>query len=57
MDLQAVFTTTYDRAGYDYSLYYRAAVQPPLTNDAAVWVAERLAALSEPKELSGPSPC
>lgn len=46
LDLQAVFTTTYDRAGYDYALNYRAPVRPPLTVDDAAWVAERLASLA-----------
>lgn len=46
LDLQEVFTTTYDRAGYDYALNYRAPVRPPLTADEAVWVVERLASLT-----------
>ena len=46
LDLQEVFTTTYDRAGYDYALNYRAAVRPPLTADDAAWVAECLASLT-----------
>ena len=46
LDLQDVFTTTYDRAGYDYALNYRAAVRPPLTADDAAWVAECLASLT-----------
>ena len=46
LDLQEVFTTTYDRAGYDYALNYRAAIRPPLSADDAVWMAERLASLT-----------
>ena len=46
LDLQAVFTTTYDRAGYDYALNYHAPVRPPLTAEDAAWVAERLASLT-----------
>jgi hypothetical protein len=38
LDLQAAFTTTYDRAGYDYALNYRAPVEPPLDDAAAEWV-------------------
>jgi len=38
LDLQAAFTTTYDRAGYDYSLDYRRPVEPPLEPAAAEWV-------------------
>jgi hypothetical protein len=30
LDLQAAFTTTYDRAGYDYALDYGLPVEPPL---------------------------
>jgi len=37
LDLQAAFTTTYDRAGYDYALNYRRAVEPPLPPAAAEW--------------------
>ncbi len=37
LDLQAAFTTTYDRAGYDYSLNYRRHVDPPLAPDLAEW--------------------
>jgi hypothetical protein len=38
LDLQAAFTTTYDRAGYDYALNYRAPVEPPLGPAVAEWV-------------------
>jgi hypothetical protein len=38
LDLQAVFTTVYDRAGYDYSLNYRRPVEPPLSEADAAWV-------------------
>jgi hypothetical protein len=38
LDLQAAFTTTYDRAGYDYALNYRRAVAPPLDSANALWV-------------------
>jgi hypothetical protein len=37
LDLQAAFTTTYDRAGYDYALDYRRAVEPPLEASLADW--------------------
>ena len=37
LDLQAAFTTTYDRAGYDYALDYRRAVEPPLDTTVADW--------------------
>jgi hypothetical protein len=46
LDLQAAFTTVYDRAGYDYSLDYRHPVEPPLSEEDAAWVQERLAAAS-----------
>ena len=38
LDLQAAFTTTYDRAGYDYSLDYSRSVEPPLEPATADWV-------------------
>jgi hypothetical protein len=38
LDLQAAFTTTYDRAGYDYALDYRRPVEPSLDAFAAEWV-------------------
>ena len=31
-------TVSYDRAGYDYALNYRAPVEPPLEPAAAEWV-------------------
>jgi len=37
LDLQAIFTSVYDRAGYDYSLDYRAAVDPPLSETDGDW--------------------
>ena len=43
LDLQAVFDTTYDRSGYDYSLNYKKPVEPPLTESQSAWVAEMLA--------------
>jgi len=43
LDLQAAFTTTYDRAGYDYSLDYGAEVQPVLPTEDAPWLTARLA--------------
>jgi hypothetical protein len=38
LDLQAAFTTTYDRCGYDYALDYRLPVEPPLEPSASDWV-------------------
>jgi hypothetical protein len=37
LELQTAFTTTYDRAGYDYSLDYRRPPEPPLEPSAAEW--------------------
>jgi hypothetical protein len=37
-DLQAAFTKTYDRSGYDYSLDYHSPVEPPLDASATEWV-------------------
>ena len=42
LDLQAAFTTTYDRAGYDYTLDYGAEVQPALSAEEAPWLKSRL---------------
>ena len=42
LDLQSVFTTTYDRAGYDYALHYDRAVEPPLDAHRLEWVRQRL---------------
>jgi hypothetical protein len=42
LDLQSIFTTVYDRGGYDYALDYRAPVDPPLGDADAAWVQERL---------------
>ena len=39
LDLQAVFTTVYDRAGYDYALDYAQPVAPPLSEDEQAWCA------------------
>jgi len=38
LDLQAAFTATYDRAGYDYALNYRSPVEPPIEPAAVEWV-------------------
>ena len=37
IDLAEVFTSTYDRAGYDYSLDYTRPIQPPLSEPDARW--------------------
>ena len=37
LDLQAAFTKTYDRSGYDYSLDYHSPVEPPLDATEAEW--------------------
>jgi Protein of unknown function (DUF4058) len=43
LDLQAAFTTTYDRAGYDYALDYRRSVEPPLEPATTDWVRSLIA--------------
>ena len=45
LDLQGIFTTLYDRAGHDYSLDYRGAIEPPLKGDDADWVGPLLDAI------------
>jgi len=42
LDLEAVFTSVYDRAGYDYSLDYTRPIEPPLSEEAAAWVGQVL---------------
>jgi hypothetical protein len=37
LDLGALFTSAYDRAGYDYSLDYRRRPDPPLSEADAAW--------------------
>ena len=39
LDLQGVFETIYDRAGYGYSVDYSAELDPPLSQEDAAWVA------------------
>ena len=43
LDLQAVFNTVYDRTGYDYSLDYQRAAEPPLAESDVAWVQQVLA--------------
>jgi uncharacterized protein DUF4058 len=42
LDLQAMCTTVYDRAGYNYSLDYRHALIPPLSNADQAWAQQLL---------------
>jgi hypothetical protein len=44
LDLQQVFTTTYDRAAYEDSVDYEAELRPPVRADDAAWFHELLAA-------------
>ena len=44
LDLQAIFNTRYDRAGYAYSLDYRLPIEPPLSETDAGWARELLEA-------------
>ncbi len=43
LDLQAVFTTVYDRARYNLSLDYAASLAPPLSETDLCWVQQRTA--------------
>ncbi len=45
LDLQAVFDSTYDRAGYDYSLKYSKPITPELTAAQIEWVQQQLASV------------
>ena len=42
LDLQTVFTTTYDRAGYDYALHYERPVEPPFEPNQSQWAGQRI---------------
>lgn len=42
LDLQALFTTTFDRAGYDYSLNYNEDVVPSFGEAESLWADELL---------------
>jgi hypothetical protein len=42
IDLGKVFTSAYDRSGYDYSLDYRRAVKPRVKKSDAAWIAKIL---------------
>jgi hypothetical protein len=42
LDLQAMCTTVYDRAGYDYSLNYRQGLVPPLSDADQAWTQQFL---------------
>lgn len=44
LDLQAVFTSVYDRALYAYSLDYRSLIEPPLSEADADWARQLLTA-------------
>lgn len=49
LDMQALCTTVYDRAGYDYSLNYRRALEPPLSDVDEAWAQHVLAAVTSPQ--------
>ncbi len=42
LDVQSVFDTLYDRAGYAYSLNYDAPVEPAVSKKDAAWIREAL---------------
>lgn len=42
LDLQSVFTLVYDRAGYDYSLNYKQAIEPPCSESELAIVQQSL---------------
>jgi hypothetical protein len=44
LNLQEIFTTVYERAGYDYSLDYTRPLEPPLRPEDADWVEEKVKA-------------
>jgi hypothetical protein len=42
LELQIALDTTYDRAGYDYSLHYDREMLPPLSEPDEAWIRETL---------------
>jgi hypothetical protein len=52
LDVQAACTTSYDRAGYDYSLDYDADVHPALSDADREWVRATLRAVRERAPVS-----
>ena len=50
LDLQRVFTTVYDRTGYDYALDYQRPIEPPLVEADAAWAAQLLPGVARPSE-------
>ncbi len=42
LDLQAVFDTVYDRAGYDYTINYTQPIVPTLNESETAWASELL---------------
>ena len=50
LDLQSVFTTTYERAGYDYSLDYGRTISPGLSKADSRWARQLLKARVDPSQ-------
>jgi len=44
LNLQEIFTTVYERVGYDYSLDYTRPLEPPLRPEDADWAMEKVKA-------------
>jgi hypothetical protein len=44
LNLQEIFTTVYEQAGYDYSLDYNGEFEPPPRPEDADWVKEKVKA-------------
>jgi hypothetical protein len=42
LDLQSVFATTYDRAGYDYAIHYDRSIEPPFDERSLAIVTKSL---------------
>jgi hypothetical protein len=56
LDLQQVFTTVYDRAGYDYTLDYAGPVVPPLSDPDSAWADALLNPLRRRHDLDRAGP-
>ncbi|MGD9856185.1 MAG: DUF4058 family protein [Planctomycetaceae bacterium] len=56
LDLEDVFTTTYDRGGYRHLLDYEENVEPPLAPDDAAWLCRQLKSWRGDESQTIPTP-
>jgi len=56
LELQPIFDSVYERAGYDYSLKYDLPLNPPISQSDQSWVAQVLAARQTPEWMKEQKP-